>query len=120
MSTETDIIENFARHTLRPHACEGNTVIPRIIHHTENGNHRKRLRWRRPVMFPRLRFRSLALTALRLSSHHRAIFSWFPVDMMTPSSWHSADAPFRQWRLLSHAPHTMLRIVFVAVDRARA
>ena len=42
-------------------------------------------------MFPRLRFRSLALTALRLSSHHRAIFPSCIADTMTPLARRSAS-----------------------------
>jgi hypothetical protein len=61
-------------------------------------------------------FRSLAFTALRLASHHLAIFSRFPVGTMT----HPFAHLFASGLLSRLAPHTMLRIVFVAVDRTHA
>jgi hypothetical protein len=61
-------------------------------------------------------FRSLALTALRLASHHLAIFSRFPFGTMT----HPFAHRFASGLLLLPASHTMLRIVLVAVDRAHA
>jgi len=53
---------------------------------------------------------------LRLASHHLAIFPGCPVDTMT----HPFARRLATGLLLSLAPHTMLRIVFVAVDRTHA
>jgi hypothetical protein len=50
---------------------------------------------------------------LRLASHHLAVFRSCPVDKMTPLACRDAPAP----AAAQPAPHTMLRIVFVAVDR---
>jgi len=69
---------------------------------------------RRPVMFARPRLGS--------GSHHITvlIFSRCTVEPVTPMAYRSTSVPRCRHRLLSHAPHTMLRIVFVAVDRAKA
>jgi hypothetical protein len=53
---------------------------------------------------------------LRLASHHLAIFSRLPVGTMT----HPFTRRLVSGLLLRPAPHTILRIVFVAVDRTHA
>ena len=53
---------------------------------------------------------------LRLASHHLTISSRFPVETMTHPFAHG----FAAGLLFRLAPHTMLRIVFVAVDRIHA
>jgi hypothetical protein len=63
-------------------------------------------------MFTRPHSARWALIVFRLASHHLAIFSRFSVGTMT----HPCAHGFASGLLLLPAPHTMLRIVFVAVD----
>ncbi|MFY9801278.1 MAG: hypothetical protein WAK10_08530 [Methanoregula sp.] len=64
-------------------------------------------------MFTRPRFVRFTLTALRLASYHLAVFLRLIVGTMT----HPFTHRFASGLLLRPAPHTMLCIVFVAVDR---